>query len=80
MCIRDRSVIFCTDATQLKAAKESKTIFEQTLVKNGFPKITTEIELNQPFFAAEEYHQQYLAKNPNGYCGIKGTGCALPPL
>jgi peptide-methionine (S)-S-oxide reductase len=75
-----RSVIFCTDATQLKAAKESKTIFEQTLVKNGFPKITTEIELNQPFFAAEEYHQQYLAKNPNGYCGIKGTGCALPPL
>ena len=75
-----RSVIYCTDKKQLETAQKSKSLYEQTLFQSGFPKITTEINSNQPFFIAEEYHQQYLAKNPNGYCGIKGTGCALPPL
>jgi peptide-methionine (S)-S-oxide reductase len=75
-----RSVIYCRSDAQLKAASESKVTFNNELKQSGFSEITTEIEINQACYRAEEYHQQYLAKNPNGYCGIKGTGCVLPPL
>ena len=53
---------------------------KRILINQEYTKITTEIRINQSSYPAEEYHQQYLAKNPDGYCGIKGTGCALPPL
>ena len=62
---------------QYETANHSKIIFNEILTSSGFSEITTEIEINMPSFPAEEYHQQYLAKNPNGYCGIKGTGCTL---
>ena len=75
-----RSAIYCESQQQLEAASKSLELFNEVLTAKGFPKITTEIAMNQPSFVAEEYHQQYLAKNPNGYCGIKGTGCVLPPL
>ena len=75
-----RSVIYCESEQQLEAASKSLELFNKVLTAKGFPKITTEIAMSQPSFVAEEYHQQYLAKNPNGYCGIKGTGCVLPPL
>ena len=75
-----RSVIYCLNDKQLITARESKVKFNNELKQSGFSKITTEIDINQACYAAEEYHQQYLAKNPNGYCGIKGTGCMLPPL
>ena len=75
-----RSAIYCESHKQLEAASKSLELFNEVLTAKGFPKITTEIAMNQPSFVAEEYHQQYLAKNPNGYCGIKGTGCVLPPL
>ena len=75
-----RSVIYCRSDQQLNAASESKVAFNNELKQSGFSEITTEIEINQACYPAEEYHQQYLAKNPNGYCGIKGTGCVLPPL
>ena len=75
-----RSVIYCRSDKQLNAASESKVAFNNELKQSGFSEITTEIEINQACYPAEEYHQQYLAKNPNGYCGIKGTGCVLPPL
>ena len=75
-----RSVIYCRSDKQLNAASESKVLFNNELKQSGFSEITTEIEINQTCYPAEEYHQQYLAKNPNGYCGIKGTGCVLPPL
>ena len=75
-----RSVIYCLNDKQLITARESKVKFNNELKQSGFSEITTEIDINQACYAAEEYHQQYLAKNPNGYCGIKGTGCMLPPL
>ena len=78
--IQYRSVIYCRSDKQLNAASQSKVAFNNELKQSGFSEITTEIEINQACYPAEEYHQQYLAKNPNGYCGIKGTGCVLPPL
>jgi len=69
-----RSGIYCSSEGQLKAAKKSKTLYQQSLLKIGLGKITTEIELQSEFYFAEKYHQQYLAKNPNGYCGLGGTG------
>ena len=48
------------------------------ILKSGFGEITTEIKIFNEYFLAEDYHQQYLAKNPNGYCGLGGTGCAFP--
>ena len=75
-----RSVIYCTNDEQLELANKSKELFEKILINQEYKGITTEIDINQSSYAAEEYHQQYLAKNPDGYCGIKGTGCALPPL
>tara|TARA_X000000368_G_C23024514_1_gene709543 strand:- start:949 stop:1506 length:558 start_codon:yes stop_codon:yes gene_type:complete len=73
-----RSVIFVLDDCDLGIAKETKDAFQIELEKNNFKGITTEISIVKNFYLAEEYHQQYLAKNPNGYCGIGGTGCILP--
>ena len=73
-----RSVIFTNNENDLKVALESKNIYQKELVKNNFDSITTQIEPIKNYFLAEEYHQQYLAKNPNGYCGIGGTGCSFP--
>lgn len=73
-----RSAIYCLDATQLAAAQASKEQFEEALQAAGFGPITTEIAMAPPFYYAEAYHQQYLAKNPGGYCGLSGTGVCLP--
>ena len=69
-----RSVIYCTTPEQLEAAKKSKEVFQAELSKAGLGEITTEIDEAPTFYFAEAYHQQYLAKNPEGYCGIGGTG------
>ena len=73
-----RSGIYCTDAEQLAAAQRSRSVFQEALQTAGFPAITTEIVAAPEFYYAEEYHQQYLAKNPGGYCGIGGTGVSCP--
>ena len=70
-----RSVIFCSNEDDMEIANKSKDIFQEILNDNNFDQITTEISKVKNFYQAEEYHQQYLAKNPNGYCGIGGTGC-----
>ena len=70
-----RSVIFCNSEADIEIANESKEMFQGILNNNNFGQITTEISKLKNFYQAEEYHQQYLAKNPNGYCGIGGTGC-----
>ena len=73
-----RSGIYCYDDTQRVAAEASRNDFQAALNRLGFGAITTEIEPAGPFYYAEDYHQQYLAKNPNGYCGIGGTGVVCP--
>ena len=73
-----RSSIYTSDDSDLSLAKDMKDIYQSQLEKNNLNKITTEIEIVKNFYLAEEYHQQYLAKNPNGYCGISGTGCSFP--
>ncbi|MEW5251164.1 peptide-methionine (S)-S-oxide reductase MsrA [Microbulbifer discodermiae] len=74
-----RSCIFCFDDAQLETARQSREQFQQALKDKDFGDITTEITSAPPFYYAEEYHQQYLAKNPEGYCGLAGTGaCMLP--
>lgn len=75
-----RSAIYATNHEQLAAAKASRDVYQRALSERGLGSITTEIELASEFYYAEEYHQQYLAKNPAGYCGLKGTGveCFLP--
>ena len=73
-----RSAIYAYGDAQLKAALASKEIFERELSKKGYGKITTEIRAAPEFYYAEDYHQQYLGKNPNGYCGLGGTGVACP--
>lgn len=73
-----RSAIFCFEAGQQARAEKSKTIYQQELNHAGVGEITTEISGEAPFYYAEGYHQQYLAKNPAGYCGLGGTGVALP--
>ncbi len=73
-----RSVIFCSSEHDLKVAEASKRQFEPLLAKAGFGPISTEIKMAPPFYYAEAYHQQYLAKNPSGYCGIGGTGVSCP--
>jgi peptide-methionine (S)-S-oxide reductase len=73
-----RSAIYPTDEAQRAAADASRERFQQELAKSGFSEITTEIAAAGPFYYAEDYHQQYLAKNPNGYCGLGGTGVACP--
>jgi peptide-methionine (S)-S-oxide reductase len=73
-----RSTIYAYGDEQLKKALASKEAFEAALKKKGFPSITTEIKSAPEFYYAEDYHQQYLGKNPNGYCGLGGTGVSCP--
>lgn len=73
-----RSAIFTTTDAQLAEAKASREAYQAKLRAAGYPEITTEIAPSGPFYFAEEYHQQYLAKNPNGYCGLGGTGVSCP--
>ena len=73
-----RSGIYTTSPAQRAAALASKDAYGRELAKAGFGAITTEIIDLGPYYYAEEYHQQYLAKNPNGYCGIGGTGVSCP--
>ena len=73
-----RSAIYACGDEQLEAALASKSTFEKELLKKGYGKITTEIRAAPTFYYAEDYHQQYLGKNPNGYCGLSGTGVSCP--
>jgi peptide-methionine (S)-S-oxide reductase len=73
-----RSGIYTYSDAQRQAAEESRERYQEQLDKAGYGKITTEIADEGPFYYAESYHQQYLAKNPNGYCGIGGTGVSCP--
>jgi len=73
-----RSAIYTTTPDQAAAAASSKALFEEAQAARGYGAITTEIAPAGPFYHAEAYHQQYLAKNPNGYCGLGGTGVSCP--
>jgi peptide-methionine (S)-S-oxide reductase len=73
-----RSAIYVGSEAQRRAAERSKEIYERALRQSGHRPITTEILDAPPFYYAEAYHQQYLAKNPGGYCGIGGTGVKCP--
>jgi peptide-methionine (S)-S-oxide reductase len=73
-----RSGIYVFSPGQRKAAEESKAAFEKALRGKGYGPVTTEILDAPPFYFAEDYHQQYLAKNPFGYCGLGGTGVSCP--
>tara|TARA_B100000768_G_scaffold102267_1_gene95220 strand:- start:368 stop:997 length:630 start_codon:yes stop_codon:yes gene_type:complete len=69
-----RSAVFTTDNEDIKIVKETMNQFQGQLNKNSFGKITTDIKNNVKYYFAENYHQQYLYKNPNGYCGLGGCG------
>ncbi len=71
-----RSAIYVTSEAQRQAAEVSRARYDEALRQHGFPPITTEIAEAPPFYYAEKYHQQYLARNPGGYCGLGGTGVA----
>ncbi|MCJ7439515.1 MAG: peptide-methionine (S)-S-oxide reductase MsrA [Acidimicrobiia bacterium] len=73
-----RSAIYTSSSEQGAAVERSHDMFAAVLAEAGFAPITTEVASAGPFFYAEEYHQQYLAKNPGGYCGIGGTGLTCP--
>ena len=73
-----RSAIYTMDDEQQAAAEASREAFQASLKSAGYGDITTEIAPAGPFFYAEDYHQQYLARNPGGYCGMGGTGVACP--
>jgi peptide-methionine (S)-S-oxide reductase len=73
-----RSAIYWANESQREAAEASRKMFQAELAKAGYGTISTEIAAAGPFYYAEDYHQQYLAKNPNGYCGLGGTGVACP--
>jgi peptide-methionine (S)-S-oxide reductase len=73
-----RSAIFTTSPEQQRVAVASRAAFQDRLTAAGYGRITTEVAAAPPFYYAEDYHQQYLAKNPNGYCGIGGTGVTCP--
>src|SRR3954470_17246444 len=73
-----RSAIYATSEAQREAAEASRDRYQDALRASGHGTITTEIAAAGPFYYAEGYHQQYLAKNPNGYCGIGGTGVSCP--
>ena len=73
-----RSAIYTTTPAQRQQAEASSKDYEAMLKKAGYPAVTTEIADAPPFYYAEDYHQQYLAKNPNGYCGLAGTGVTCP--
>ncbi|HKS93979.1 MAG TPA: peptide-methionine (S)-S-oxide reductase MsrA, partial [Gammaproteobacteria bacterium] len=69
-----RSCIFACNPAQLQSAETSLNKYQASLRAAGYPAVTTEIRPAGEFYYAEEYHQQYLAKNPDGYCGLRGTG------
>jgi peptide-methionine (S)-S-oxide reductase len=73
-----RSAIYVSSDAQRDAAKQSHDAFGRMLGEAGYGEITTEIADAGPFYYAEDYHQQYLAKNPGGYCGLGGTGVSCP--
>jgi peptide-methionine (S)-S-oxide reductase len=73
-----RSGIYYFDEAQRQAAEASRSMFQRELSRSGYGTITTEILLAPEFYYAEDYHQQYLAKNPGGYCGLGGTGVSCP--
>ena len=73
-----RSAIYACSPEKKRAAEESRQAFQDRLNDAGFGRITTEIVDAPPFYYAEDYHQQYLAKNPGGYCGLGGTGVTCP--
>ena len=73
-----RSGIYWTTPSQRDAALAAKAMYEKALTAKGFGPVTTEIAEAGPFYFAETYHQQYLAKNPGGYCGLGGTGVSCP--
>ena len=73
-----RSCIYCETPEQKVVALASKDVFQKELERQKYGAITTEIFGSQPYFFAEPYHQQYLSKNPNGYCGLGGTGVSCP--
>jgi len=74
-----RSVVVCFSEKQLQLATKSRDIYQLQLTKDGHNQITTELLSDQKFYLAEEYHQQYLDKNPQGYCGLGGTGTCFKP-
>ncbi|MGK7932454.1 MAG: peptide-methionine (S)-S-oxide reductase MsrA [Microcystaceae cyanobacterium] len=73
-----RSGIYTYSETQKKVAEESKQVYQKALTEAGYGEITTEVLDAPPFYYAEDYHQQYLAKNPDGYCGLGGTNVSCP--
>jgi peptide-methionine (S)-S-oxide reductase len=73
-----RSAIYTYGPEQLRAAEASRQAYQRVLTQGHYGPITTEIAPAGPFYYAEEYHQQYLAKNPGGYCGLGGTGMSCP--
>ncbi|XP_066468055.1 mitochondrial peptide methionine sulfoxide reductase isoform X2 [Tiliqua scincoides] len=73
-----RSAIYTLSPEQMEASLRSKEDYQKVLTENGFGAITTEIREAPEFYYAEEYHQQYLSKHPNGYCGLGGTGVSCP--
>jgi peptide-methionine (S)-S-oxide reductase len=73
-----RSAIYTFDESQELSARRSRDAYQRRLEERGYGEITTEIAEAPPFYYAEDYHQQYLAKNPGGYCGLGGTGVSCP--
>ena len=73
-----RSAVYSASEAEREAALASRDMFQRELSKSGYGEITTEIAEAGPFYYAEGYHQQYLARNPNGYCGLGGTGVSCP--
>jgi peptide-methionine (S)-S-oxide reductase len=73
-----RSAIYVANEAQRAAAEASRAAYARALAANGYGAVTTEIRDAPPFYFAEDYHQQYLAKNPRGYCGLGGTGVSCP--
>jgi len=73
-----RSAIYTTSPEQAAVVETSRKMYQDALKARGKGAITTEIKAAGPFYYAETYHQQYLAKNPNGYCGLQGTGVSCP--
>jgi peptide-methionine (S)-S-oxide reductase len=73
-----RSAIYYGSEAEREAAERSRELFAENLSAAGYGEITTEIAPLSEFYYAEGYHQQYLAKNPNGYCGLGGTGVSCP--
>jgi peptide-methionine (S)-S-oxide reductase len=73
-----RSAIYVTSDAQRSTAEAVRDAYAKQLAPRGYGTVTTEIREAGPFYFAEDYHQQYLAKNPGGYCGLEGTGVSCP--